>query len=65
MDQRVIPAEKPKVDERSPAQRLADLEAWASRIGWHVSALYVLLGLAVAKLIWDLMAWGDFIVTGR
>lgn len=63
MDQEV--AKKVPRQAADPMARLKDLEDWASRIGWHVTVLYLALGVVVLKTIFDLLAWGDFIVTGR
>lgn len=52
--------------DRSNPHRWADeIEAWASRTGWHVTLLYILVGVLLFRLALDLLAWGDYIVTGR
>lgn len=66
MNQKAVSTERaPPRPKASEQDRLADLEAWAMRIGWHVSALYFVVIALGFGLLWNVMGWGDALITGR
>lgn len=74
MDQRVLTDEERKAKDalgrkrldRSDPNRWADaIEGALNRQSAHIIGLYILLGIVLAKTAFDLMAWGDYILTGH